>query len=304
MADAIAVDVGGTSIKAGAVDRYGRTTSLHRVETPATGPDGVPILDAIAAIVEKVAGSTPPAGVGVVVPGVVDEDGGVAVLSENLRWEDVTVGAELGRRLDLPVAVGHDVRAGGLAEHRLGACRGYHNAAFVPVGTGIAAALVVEGTMYRGDGYAGEVGHIDVGHDLPCACGGSGCLEAIASAAAITRRYIERTGTAADGSRDVADRVRHGDHAAVDVWDEALDALARGFAALVGLMSPEVIVVGGGLGEASDLVIEPLKQRLDARLTFQRSPRLVPAELGDMAGCVGAGLLAWDLVDGVTGSRS
>ena len=194
------------------------------------------------------------------------------------------------------MVLGHDVRAGGLAEHRIGACRGSDNAAFVPVGTGIAAALVIDGQISRGDGYAGELGHIDVGHDLPCACGGRGCLEAIASAAALARRYTERSGVPVDGSRDVADRVRQGDPDALAVWDEALDALGHGLATLVGLVAPEVIAVGGGFGESADLVIEPLRSRLRTRLTFHRMPGVVAAELGERAGCVGAGLLAWDRV--------
>ncbi|PSK98271.1 glucokinase [Haloactinopolyspora alba] len=295
MSEVIAVDVGGTSIKSGVVDRAGRLSREHRAETPPTGADGAAVLDAVVGVVEKLRGPHPPAAVGVVVPGVVDENAGVAVMSENLAWHDVPVGAVLAERLGCPVAVGHDVRAGGLAEQRVGACRGVANAAFVPVGTGIAAALVVDGVLCRGDGYAGEVGHIDVGHDLPCACGGQGCLEAIASAAAVTRRYAQRTGAGVSGSRDVADRVRLGDAVAVEVWDEALDALARGLASLVGLVAPEVIAIGGGLGESGELVIEPLERRLRSRLTFHRVPRLVPAQLGDGAGCVGAGLLARDL---------
>lgn len=297
MPEVVAVDVGGTSIKSGFVDRAGRIGDVERSDTPPAGPDGVPILDAVAAAVEKLHGPQPPAAVGVVVPGVVDEDTGVAVVSENLRWQDVPVAALLGDRLGCPVAVGHDVRAGGLAEHRLGACRGARDAVFLPVGTGIAAALVLDGHLVRSGGYAGEIGHVDVGHDLPCACGGRGCLEAIASAAAVARRYGERAGVRVDGSRDVADRVRHGDPVAAEVWDETLDALARGLAALVGVVAPEVIAVGGGFAESRDLVIEPLRARLESRLTFQRKPRIVAAELGDRAGCVGAGLLAWDLVD-------
>lgn len=297
MAEVIAVDVGGSSLKGGVVDRAGGLGETLRVRTPPAGLDGVPVLDAVAEIVEKLHGPGRPLAVGVAVPGVVDEDAGVAVLSENLLWQDVPVAAWLTQRLGCPVGVGHDVRAGGLAEYRIGACRGSRNAAFVPVGTGIAAALVIDGRICRGDGYAGEVGHIDVGHDLPCACGGRGCLEAIASAAALARRYTERSGRPVDGSREVADGVRRGDADAVAVWDDALDALSLGLATLVGLVAPEVIAVGGGFGESSDLVIDPLRSRLAARLTFHRMPRVVPAELGERAGCVGAGLLAWELAD-------
>ncbi|RIQ15698.1 ROK family protein, partial [Jiangella rhizosphaerae] len=260
------------------------------------GSDGAPVLDAVAAIAERLSGDERPAAVGVVVPGIVDEAAGVAVRAGNLSWRDAPLRDLLAARLGCPVALGHDVRAGGLAEHRAGACRGARNAVFLPVGTGIAAALILDGRVFAGDGYAGEVGHVDVGHDLPCACGARGCLETIASAAAIARRYTAATGTAVDGSRDVAELVRRGDAAAVAVWDDALDALAYGLSLLVGVVAPEVVAIGGGLGESADLVLRPLSGRLAARLTFQRPPRIVAAELGDRAGCVGAGLLARELI--------
>ncbi|WP_199521377.1 ROK family protein [Jiangella anatolica] len=308
----IAVDVGGTSIKAGVLGPDGRLGPVHRTSTPPAGPDGLAVVDAVEAIVRRLAdelsdgspsGVAPaggPAGapvaagvvVGVVVPGIVDEAAGVAVHAENLGWRDVPLRSLLSERLGCPVAVGHDVRAGGMAEHRLGACRGERNAVFLPVGTGIAAALILDGRVFAGDGYAGELGHVDVGHDLPCACGGRGCLEAIASASAVTRRYALAAGAPVAGSREVAELVRRGDPAAVAVWDEALDALAYGLSMLVGVVAPAVVAIGGGLGESPDLVLRPLTDRLAERLTFQRLPRVVAAELGDRAGCVGAGLLA------------
>ncbi|TDE10368.1 ROK family protein [Jiangella asiatica] len=295
----VAVDVGGTSIKAGVVSADGAVSRLVRATTPPAGADGKPVVDAVVAVLDGLVAGHPArraAAVGVVVPGIVDERAGVAVGAENLGWQNVPLRDLLSDRLGCPVVLGHDVRAGGLAEHRTGACRGARNAAFVPVGTGIAAALVLDGRLFAGDGYAGEIGHVDVGGDLPCACGGRGCLETVASAAAVARRYTAASGTRVDGSRDVAARVRAGDPAAVAVWDEALDALSRGLAMLTGIVAPEVIAVGGGFAESADLVIAPLGERLADRLTFHRVPRVVPAELGDRAGCVGAGLLAWELL--------
>lgn len=292
----VAVDVGGTSIKAGLINDGGIVRSVEWTATPAAGSGGRPVVDAVEAIARRLAGGEPPAAVGVVVPGIVDEAAGVAVHAENLGWHDVPLRSLLAARLGCPVAVGHDVRAGGLAEHRAGALRGAADAVFLPVGTGIAAALVLDGRVFAGDGYAGEIGHVDVGHALECACGGRGCLEAIASAAAVARRYTAATGAPVGGSRDVAELVRRGDPAAVAVWDDALDALAAGLALLTGVVAPTVVAVGGGLGESGDLVLEPLAARLKTRLTFQRAPRIVAAELGDRAGCVGAGLLARELI--------
>ncbi len=292
----VAVDIGGTSIKAGVFGADGRLGPVDRTATPPAGTDGAPVIDAVEGIVRRLSGAARPDAVGVVVPGIIDDAAGVAVHAENLGWHDVALRDLLATRLGCPVAVGHDVRAGGLAEHRAGALRGAGNAAFLPVGTGIAAALILDGRVFAADGYAGEIGHVDVGHALECACGGRGCLEAIASAAAVARRYAVATGTPVTGSRDVAELVRRGDPAAVAVWDDALDALAYGLSLLTGVVAPAVVAIGGGLGESADLVLRPLAGRLAARLTFQRPPRIVAAELGDRAGCVGAGLLARELV--------
>ncbi len=188
-------------------------------------------------------------------------------------------------------------RSGGIAEFRVGAGQGCENAAFIPVGTGIAAALLLEGRIHRAHGLAGEVGHIDVGHAIKCGCGAVGCLEAISSAAAIARRYTERTGRAADGARDVVEAARHGDEAAVAVVQDALDGLGHGIRTLLTLLGPEVIVLGGGLFTAADYVLQPVHDWLASHLTFQRMPELRIAKLGDEAGRLGAGLLALDRLD-------
>ena len=226
-------------------------------------------------------------------PGVVDEQRGVAVWSENLDWRDVPFVAQLTERCGLPTVLGHDVRTAALAETRIGAARGMADVVYLSIGTGIAAGIVLGGRIHSGDGYAGEIGHTDAGHDEPCACGGRGCLEAIASAAAIARRYTARTGRPAAGAADV---LRAGDPDAVAVWDEALDALAAALAWIASVLAPEAIVIGGGLSQAGAALLDPLNARIPRHLTFQRVPRLVPAALGDRAGCVGAGLMALDSI--------
>jgi glucokinase len=168
----------------------------------------------------------------------------------------------------------------------------------MPIGTGIAAALVMDGALRTGGGYAGEIGHVDVGHGERCGCGATGCLEAVASSAAIARRYSARSGRPVSGAADVVVAVGEGDPVAVGVWDDALDALARGVRVLATLIGPEVVVFGGGLAMAGELLVKPVADRLAALLTFQRMPELRLAELGDEAGSLGAGLLALDLIEG------
>lgn len=294
----IALDVGGSRLKGAVLDQQGTMlASVDRDTRADDGPDAVvrSILDTLSTLHDHPAAERA-AAAGLAVPGVVDAAAGLAVWSENLRWRDVPIQALAEERIELPVTIGHDVRTGGLAETRLGAAAGHENVVFVPIGTGIAAAIIVDGRVIDGRGLAGELGHVDVGHDEPCACGGHGCLEAIASAAAIARRYTRRTGITVSGAADVVERNRDGDPVAHDVWSEAVNALGWALATMCSLVAPDVIVVGGGLAQAGDELIEPLSAQVEARLTIQRRPRLVPAALGDRAGCIGAGLLAFDLL--------
>ena len=278
----LGVDVGGTDMKAALVD--GDAVEYRSQPTPPT-PEG--IVEAIAAL----AGDA--RAIGLAVPGVVDDANGVAVWSENLGWRDVPFAALLTDRCRLPTVLGHDVRTAALAETRLGAARGMTDVVYLSIGTGVAAGIVLGGHLHAGGGYAGEIGHTDAGHDEPCACGGRGCLEAIASAAAIARRYTARSGRPVAGAKEV---LLAGDADALAVWDEALDALAAALAWIASVLAPEAVVIGGGLSRAGDALLDPLSERIPRHLTFQRIPRLLPAALGDRAGCMGAALLALDSI--------
>jgi glucokinase len=122
-------------------------------------------------------------------------------------------------------------------------------------------------------------------------------VEARASSAAIARRYAQRTGRPVNGAAEVAERVRTGDQDALTVWHEAIDALARGILLVATVLGPEAVVLGGGLALAGDLLTDPLRNRLDGLITFQRRPELRLAALGDEAGCLGAALLAIDTLE-------
>ncbi|GDY32101.1 glucokinase [Gandjariella thermophila] len=301
----VAVDVGGTETKAALVAGTARSVTAlahRRRRTPRAG-DGEAtakaVVGAVGELVDELAGAAdgPVEAAGVVLPGVVDDRRGVGVFSANLGWREFPFAGELRGRLGLPVAFGHDVRAGGLAEYRLGAARGLTDAVVMPIGTGIAAALVVGGRLHSGGGRAGEIGHVDVGHGEPCGCGQRGCVEAVASSAAIARRYTERTGRPVRGAVDVAGAVRSGDADALTVWRDAVDALARGLLLVATLLDPQAVVLGGGLALAGETLVAPLRARLDELATFQRRPEIRLAELGDEAGCLGAALLAIDLLE-------
>ncbi|HEX8929565.1 MAG TPA: ROK family protein, partial [Actinomycetota bacterium] len=212
----------------------------------------------------------------------------------NVGWRDVPVRSLVEQATGLPVGFGHDVRAGTLAEWRLGAGRGLEDLVFVPIGTGVSAGVVVQGRLLTGDGYAGEIGHVDVGHGEPCVCGGRGCVEALASAAAIARRYAAVSGRPVTGAREVAERLVAGDPIARRVWDEATGALALALAWTSVVLAPQAILLGGGLARSGSLLFEPLALALGRHLGVVRRPRLLPAALGDDAGFLGAALLAWE----------
>ncbi|MEV6629917.1 ROK family protein [Actinoplanes sp. NPDC051470] len=296
----IALDVGGTGMKCALVHPEGRVLHTERHLTRAErGPEAVTetILSVIVGLAERArAEGLEPAAVGLAVPGVVDEPNGIAVWSSNVGFRDVPMRDLVVARLGLPAALGHDVRAGGLAEARLGAGRGEPHVLFIAIGTGIAAAHVVDGVAFAGaHGAAGEVGHVIVRPGgPPCPCGGNGCLESIASASAIGRRYAGVSGVADSTAFDVATRAAAGEALARTVWDEAVDALADGLLTAQALYDAGMIVIGGGLAEAGEALLAPLRGALDARKRFLRLPRVERAALGDNAGCLGAALLGLD----------
>ncbi|WP_371483631.1 ROK family protein [Kitasatospora sp. NBC_00315] len=303
----IALDVGGTGMKGALLDRESGAPATRRFPTPrADGPEAV--VAAIAAALRSLADEAAGLGfavrrAGVVVPGIVDSDRALAVYSANIGWRDLPLARVLEQHTGIPVTLGHDVRAGALAEVRLGAARGAQDALFVAIGTGVSAAIVQDGRLPAAGGYAGELGHLVVEPDgLPCTCGGSGCLETIGSAAGIARAYSAYSGRAVAGAAEVAARLAAGEEAAEVVWRRAVAGLATALAAAVTLLAPEVVVLGGGLAESGALLLDPLRDDLDRRLTFHRRPRLVAAALGDEAGCLGAGLHAWDAGSRVRGA--
>lgn len=286
----VALDVGGTAMKGVVLDTTTHAREVRRWETPRDrGPDAV--VEQVLGAVDELRELAPDArAVGLVVPGVVDERTGVAVYSENLEWHDVPFRRLVAERTGLPVGFGHDVRAGGLAERELGAAAACDDVLFVPIGTGISGAMFVAGRLVQHP-YAGEIGHVHAGFDEPCACGAVGCLEAVASGAAISRRYAARTGGPVP-AEEVLRRADHGDADAAAVWNDALDALARVLVTYVSILAPQRIVVGGGVSRAGERLLGPLRARLRERLVWQQEPEVVAAALADEAGSLGAGLLA------------
>ncbi|TQS29075.1 ROK family protein [Microbispora sp. KK1-11] len=291
----VALDVGGTSMKGGLVTRGGEVTVLAgRPTGREQGPDAV--VEAVRAYVGEIADlgrsryGVEPAGVGLAVPGIVTASS--AVYSANIGWRDVP--AEAFTPPGVPARLGHDVRTGGLAESVFGAGRDVADFLFLPIGTGIAGAVVLRGEPYGGaHGWGGEIGHASVWPaGEKCACGQIGCLETYASASAVARRFTVRSGSTAT-AKEVVGLAVAGDPVAAEVFGEAIEALAIALASYVLVLDPALIVIGGGLAEAGAALFEPLRERLAGRLSFREPPPVRPAALGPRAGMLGAALLGW-----------
>ncbi|MFI7403652.1 ROK family protein [Streptomyces sp. NPDC049541] len=310
MRHVIALDVGGTGMKAALVAQDGALLHQTRRATGRErGPEAVVegILDFAAELSAHGAEQfgEPASAAGVAVPGIVDADRGIASYAANLGWRDIPLRDLLADRLGIPVALGHDVRTGGLAEGRIGAGQGADRFLFVPLGTGIAGAIGIAGRVEAGaHGFAGEIGHIVVRPGgSPCPCGQRGCLERYASAAAVSEAWAQACGDPDADAADCAKAVASGDPNAVRVWQHAIDALADGLVTALTLLDPRTLIIGGGLAEAGDTLFTPLRKAVGRRVTFQKLPTIVPAALGDTAGCLGAGLLAWDLLTTTDGTE-
>jgi glucokinase len=310
--DIVGVDVGGTKIAAALVDARGGLSAKTRCPTDTANPEAT--LDSIAAAVQQVirsAGLKPGRikGVGLGIPGSVDPELGLGLASVNLNWRDVAVVAGLQARLDLPCRIENDVKAAGLGEAHYGAGQGKRSLIFLTVGTGVAASVVLDNKIWHGThGLAGEIGHtVFDPHGPLCKCGGTGCLEALVSGPAIAARAAARI-RPTNGSKvadetfttaqKVFEAVNRGDELALQTVDETGFYLAQAVQWLALSYDPDVIVLGGGVSQAGDLLLAPMlrhAQRLaDASWVFGGifTPQLVQiSRLGENSGILGAAAL-------------
>lgn len=291
----LAVDLGGTTMKGAVVDETGRAVLRDVRATPVGGQN---VIDAIGDLLvslrdealllgfEAIAGA-------VMSPGTIDETTGSVGYASNLGWRDVPLARLMTERIGVPVAIGHDVRAAGLADRLLGAARGLDDFVHIAIGTGVAAALVEGGTVIRGATLSpGELGHVPVLPDgEPCICGQRGCLEVYMSGAGLARRYRALGGESLEAEQIVA---RLGsDSRANSVWADAVRALALGLQTLTMLLDPTLIVIGGGLSRAGDALLVPLRDALDSQLVWRDAPAIALSTLGSEAGRIGASAIAF-----------
>ena len=290
----LAVDLGGTAMKGAVVDEDGRTLGRRTVATPSHDVETA-LVELFFELRELASTSAAaPVGAAVVTPGSVDESRGVVRYASNLGWQNMPLLDVLASALSLPVAVGHDVRAASIAEQRFGAARGRDDFVLVPIGAGVAAALVTGGgTVIGATGAAGEFGHIPVIRDgEQCTCGQRGCLEVYVSGAGLARRYAA-AGGGERSSHEIVGRLGFGSRGRFDLGRKRWTLLAQELNILTLLLDPGVIVLGGGFSRAGDALLEPLTERMASGLAWRERPEVLMSELADGAGRVGAAILAF-----------
>ncbi len=288
------LDVGGTDIKAAVARGAGRELgpALRRGVLAHADSSGQALLSQLAGIASEVLDGERPGAAALLLPGIVDTRRRRAVFSANLGLRDAAIPDALAERLGVPLAFGHDVGTAAEAELAEGAGRdGAACTLVVVIGTGIASTAFIGERRVDVPG-AGELGHVPVPGGLACSCGATGCLETIASAAGIARAYERLSGEAVQGAKQVLDRAQAGDPAAAAAWEQAVEALAFALHWSVGLLGVDRVIVGGGLSEAGESLLTPLRAALAERLSFMPAPAIVPARLGGDAGLVGARRLA------------
>jgi glucokinase len=309
----VGVDIGGTKVLAGTVDATGRVFDEVRLLTPHRSKDPRVVEDTIIEAVDTLRARTDVPAVGVGAAGFVDAAGSRVLFAPHLSWRDEPLRANLEARLDVPVLLDNDANATAWAELRFGAAQGFRQVICITLGTGIGGALVMDGAVFRGaNGMAGEFGHMQVVPDgRRCECGNRGCWEQYSSGNALVREareLVEAESPVAARLRELVNddpgqltgpvvtrAAQEGDRVAVEILRGVGTWLGTGLAGLAAGFDPELIVVGGGVAAAGDLLLGPAREALSQSLTgrgFRPDPQIVAARLGQSAGMIGAADLA------------
>jgi glucokinase len=307
----IGVDVGGTKVAAGVVDRRGNIVEKLKLLTPAASPEGT--AKVIGDAVLELLGRHKVNAIGVGAAGFVDETCSTVVFAPNLAWRDEPVKKQVEERVGLPVIVENDANAAAWAEVRFGAARGQRHVMLITVGTGIGAGIVINGELYRGRwGMAGEPGHYRVvPNGRMCGCGNRGCWEQYASGSALVAeardfarrspgaavRMLQLAGGTVDGitGLEVTQSAVDGDSGALQCFDIVGGWLGQGLADLAAILDPGCFVIGGGVSDAGELLLRPTREAFSHELTgrfYRERAEIRLAELGADAGLIGAASLA------------
>ena len=311
MAQRIGVDVGGTNVKIALVSDKGKIIYSNSIPTRAEmGYEHTinSMKDAIRDLLKETKMKpTDVEGMGFGFPGQIDCKKGIVRLAPNIPgWIDIPIAKIMESEFEIPTRVDNDVRTATLGELNYGAGVGCENLVCITVGTGIGSGLVINGKLVRGaNNAAGEIGHIKLNMDGGplCGCGDRGCLEAYASGpsiVAMAEEYIR--GGKSTKYRELANpditpyivavAAKEGDPVARQIFRIMGEYIGKGLTSVVNLLNPEKIIIGGGVAEAGDILLDPIKETIQKRaMTIQREVEIVPAQLGNTAGVIGASLL-------------
>jgi len=309
------IDIGGTKIAGAVVDAAGTVVAESRVTSPATDPDAIGA--AVAGLVTELSTAMPEhhpvSAVGVGAAGYIDADRSTVLFAPNIAWRDEPLGADLARRTGLPVVIENDANAAAWGEFRYGAGGDVDDQLMVTVGTGVGGGVIVDGRLLRGAfGVAAEIGHLCiVPEGRLCGCGNRGCLEQYGSGSALVREAREAAAGSSLLARELVDRAggdpaaitgplitqaaQEGDRFAVEQLERIGHWLGHGIASLVAVLDPAVIVIGGGVSEAGDLLLDPIRETFEHELTgrgYRPQAEIRRAQLGNRAGVIGAADLA------------
>ncbi|SCK27808.1 glucokinase [Streptomyces sp. WMMB 714] len=306
----IGVDIGGTKIAAGVVDEHGTILETSTVPTPPTADH---VIDAIADAVRDASAEYEVDAVGIGAPGYVDDKRATVLFTPNLTWRHEALKDKVEQRIDLPVVIENDANAAAWGEYKFGIGTGHEDVVCITIGTGLGGGVIIGGKLHRGRfGVAAEFGHIRMVPDgLLCGCGNQGCWEQYASGSALVR-YARQRATATpenatillglgDGTpegvegKHISEAARQGCPVAVDSFRELARWAGAGLADLASLFDPGAFIVGGGVSDEGDLVLDPIRKSYRRWLVGSRwrpHAEVLAARLGGKAGMVGVADLA------------
>jgi len=295
----IGVDLGGTNLKIALFDRKYRIIDRSTLNTRRFYEKDVLISALIDSIFRTIVNNRLARediiGLGLGFPGPIDHTLGIVHFLPNIPgWREVNLKALLQKRLKLPVFIDNDANLMTLAEHKLGAAKGFNNAICITLGTGVGGGLIINGQLYRGsDNATGEIGHVPINERGPyCNCGGIGCLEAYIGNARIIRqaqKLLHRKVLL----EDLTALAYKGNRAAIDIWTNVGSRLGVALTGVVNLLNPDIIVIGGGVAEAGKILFDSIRQTIGLRAMAVQARRvkIVKAKLGANAGLIGAAVM-------------
>jgi glucokinase len=309
----IGIDIGGTKVLGGVVDASGKIIESARRVTPAAG--GKELIATIVELIKELNSKHEIAGIGICVAALISADQGTIVGAPNIaNLSELNFVAEIKKVFDLPVIAENDANAAMWAEYKFGSAKGFNPVMFFIIGTGMGGGLVIDGKLFRGaNGIGAEFGHMIVQpKGILCGCGAHGCIEQYASGSALMRYAkdaITADPTAGKALLDAAgvinnltgeiltEAAKNGDQLAISAFNKQADWLGSACASYTLLLDPQAIVVGGGVVQAGELFLAPVRAAMEKYMPFAGThllPKVIAAKFGNDAGVIGAA----DLVRG------